>query len=99
MLSPTQRVMLQPLLRQDEPIPTEQLVDLLYGYRADGGPENAGYAVRSQMYKIRARLKEFGILIETVGYGRGAVGYRVSPDHRDALGQLLTRKNGNANAA
>jgi hypothetical protein len=85
--------MLQPLLRQDSPIPTEHLVQVLYGYRADGGPDNAEHAVRNQMCKIRARLQKLGIEIETVGYGRASAGYRVSAAHREALGALLGLKS------
>ena len=90
MLSPVQRIMIVPLCR-GEPVPTECLVTAVYtGCRGDG-PANAEHAIRAQIYKLREKLSPLGITIETIGYGRGAIGYRVLPEHRQALTALLAR--------
>ncbi len=87
MLSPMQRAMIAVL--RDGPVRTTSLIDTLYGDREDGGPECAYTSVRVQIHKMRARLSACGIEIETVGEGRGTAGYRVRPEHRDALDRLL----------
>lgn len=91
MLSPTQRAMIASL-RHGHPVPTDELVCAIYGYRSDGGPDRAEHAIRTQIYKIRLKLADLGIVIETIGYGRGAVGYRVRPEHCPALQYLLERQ-------
>lgn len=88
MLSPVQRAMIA-ALRHGHTVPTERLVTVVYSTRHDGGPDNAEHAVRAQIFKMRAKLEPYGIEIETVGYGRGAIGYRIKPDHHQALGSLL----------
>jgi len=88
MLSPTQRAMIAPL-RHGEPVPTRQLIDHLYGYRSDGGPDNAGCAIRVQMHKMRAKLRQIGIEIETIGHARGSLGYRIKPECMANLNALL----------
>jgi DNA-binding response OmpR family regulator len=76
-------------LRHGHPVATDELVCAIYGYRSDGGPDRAEHAVRTQIYKMRQKLEALGIVIETVGYGRGAVGYRVKPEHCPALAYLM----------
>jgi DNA-binding response OmpR family regulator len=82
MLSPTQRAMVA-FLRPGHIVPTETLVDAIYGSRRDGGPDGAAHAVRTQIYKMRAKLAAIGVEIETVGHGRGSDGYRLK--NADAL--------------
>ena len=76
MLSPTQRAMIAQL-RHGEIVPTERIVDALYGSRQDGGPDGAAHAVRMQIHKMRTKLAAIGVEIETVGRGRGSDGYRL----------------------
>lgn len=90
MLSPTQRAMVA-ALRSGYTVPTERLVAVIYGDRRDGGPDDPHHAIRSQMHKMREKLLRFGIEIETVGgHGRGAIGYRLRPEHRPALNELFS---------
>lgn len=88
MLSPTQRAVAE-LLCQGLTLTTTQLIDGLYGDRADGGPETADLCVRVQIHKLRSKLSSVGIEIDTIGYGRGFEGYRLRPDHAAALGALI----------
>ena len=88
MLSPVQRAMIA-AMRQGAPVPTERLVTAVYSSRRDGGPDNAEHAVRAQIYKMREKLLPYGIEIETIGHGRGSIGYRVKPEHCIALTALL----------
>ncbi len=88
-LSPTQRAMLAPL-RAGHPVPMERLVNILYANRYDGGPEDAPHTVRQQMYRMRQKLANLGISIETAGlHGRGSLGYVVNAEHRQKLESLL----------
>lgn len=87
MLSPMQRAMIDAM--RHGPVPGHALIDRLYGDCADGGPDNAYGVVRVQVHNIRAKLSSYGIEIELVGEGRSAAGYRVRPEHRDALDRLL----------
>jgi len=91
MLSPTQRAMIASL-RSGHPVPTDTLVDAVYGSRSDGGPDRAEHAIRTQIYKMRLRLRELGVEIETIGYGRGAIGYRVKPEHCPVLDLLIATR-------
>lgn len=92
MLSPTQRTMMAALRHDSGPVSLSRLVDELYGYRADGGPEDAARAVRIQMCKLRAKLDQIGIRIETMGRGRASEGYAVSDEHRNAIDALLNAR-------
>lgn len=87
MLSPVQRAMIA-VLRHGQTIPTDRLVTVVYS-GTHGGPDDAAHAIRAQMCKIRDKLERYGIEIETIGRGRGAIGYRVNPRHRRALDDLL----------
>ena len=91
MLSPTQRAMIAALLHgQPKPVPTAHLVDVVYGDRDDGGPDNAEHIVRVQIYQIRTKLAHLGIKIETVGgCNRWSIGYRIPPEHCGALDTML----------
>ena len=92
MLSPTQRAMIASL-RHGQPVRTEQLIDMLYGSRSDGGPDAASTAVRTQIYRMREKLRAVGIEIETLGtHGRGSIGYRVKPEHCPMLDALLATR-------
>lgn len=85
MLSPTQRVVVA-CLRPGHIVPSETIVDALYGSRADGGPDDARHAVRAHIYKMRAKLASIGVEIETIGHGRGSDGYRLrNPELLDAI--------------
>lgn len=88
MLSPVQRAMIA-ALRHGQTVPTDRLVIAVYTGCKGGGPDNAAHAIRAQICKMRDKLAPHGIEIETVGHGRGAIGYRVRPDHRQALEKLL----------
>lgn len=77
-------------LLHDAPVPTSRLIDTLYGARSDGGPDDAGMAVRLHVMKMRSKLAEIGVEIETVGsHGRGSLGYRVKPEHVGLLRSAL----------
>lgn len=89
MLSPTQRAMIAEL-RHGDIVPTERIVEKVYGSRADGGPDHAEAAIRRQMYKLRQKLTPVGVEIETVGVGRGSDGYRLRPEHVPLLATLGT---------
>ena len=88
MLSPTQRAMIA-ALRHGHPVPASTLVDKLYGSRPDGGPDDAEHAVRTAIYKMRAKLEPHGVEIESVGHARGSAGYRLRPEHMQILDGLL----------
>ena len=90
MLSPMQRAMIASL-RHGHPVPTTQLVDVIYGYRSDGGPNDAGNVIANQIYKMRQKLRALGVEIEHIGHARGAVGYRLKPGCEGALDALLNR--------
>ena len=94
MLSPTQRAMIAALRHgQPDPVPTARLVDVIYGGRLDGGPDDAAVNVRVQISQIRAKLGPVGIQIDRVsGLGRGANGYRIRPEHCGALDALLATR-------
>lgn len=88
MLSPTQRAVAAVLL-SGELVPVERLVIAIYGGRRDGGPLDADLEVYKQIAKLRDKLARFGIEIETVGRGRGAMGYRVRSEYKSAIETLL----------
>lgn len=44
-----------------------ELVDVLYGERADGGPDDAGRAVRVLLHELRERLRPLGIALRCLG--------------------------------
>lgn len=88
MLSPTQRAMIAEL-RHGETVPTERIVNAIYGSRADGGPEDAAHAIRRQIYKMRQKLASVGIEIETVGVTKGSEGYRLRPEHVPLMASVL----------
>ena len=91
MLSPIQRAMIAALRHgQPDPVPTARLVDVIYGGRLDGGPDDAAVNVRVQIRAIRVKLAPVGIEIDRViGRGRDANGYRIRPEHCGRLDALL----------
>lgn len=54
-------------------VPTERLMDVLYGHREDGGPESTA-SLRTTIRFIRRRIEPFGVYILTYT----TVGYRLS---------------------
>ncbi len=87
MLSPMQRAMIARL--RHGPVPSRRLIDEIYGEREDGGPEDAGAALRVAIHKLRNKLALHGVEIETMSFGQKAEGYRVRPEHCDLLDRLL----------
>jgi hypothetical protein len=71
------------------PVPRDQLVSHLYGGRRDGGPENAGVAIRMAICRLRRRLAMHAIDILTIGQGHSTEGYMVDPDHVPKLAALM----------
>lgn len=58
-------------------VSSEQLLELLYGERADGGPIYAATALSVRICRMRRKVAKFGISIEP-WYG---IGLRVSASH------------------
>lgn len=56
-MSPNQGKMLSTIMQaHPRPVSVSELVAVLYGDRADGGPDTADNAIRVQMYNLKHRL-------------------------------------------
>lgn len=81
-----QRILLDHLRHtRGSPLPVERLIAVLYGSRADGGPDNAAKTVTTQIRNLRRELEPHGVRILTIGLGRGAQGYMLDPETLDHL--------------
>jgi hypothetical protein len=52
------------------------LVDLIYGARRDGGPDDARATTRVRIWRMNKRLSEIGLRVKATNLGPGAL-YRV----------------------
>lgn len=82
-LSPKQLEVLRRLM--GGPACSPALAEQLHEDDPTGGPDWAADAVRGEIYKIRRR----GIVIVTLGQGRGARGYRIADESMPLVHQLL----------
>jgi DNA-binding response OmpR family regulator len=70
-------------------VSSSELVDTLYGSRRDGGPTDASREVRKHVYRIRQKLSEVGVEVESVGTKKYSQGWRLAPDHIDRVTKFL----------
>lgn len=49
----------------------QRMIDVIYGHRLDGGPDDAEGCVRVVIHKLRKRLSAHGITVERGSYGSG----------------------------
>lgn len=56
------------------------IVDAMYGDRADGGPENCGNVAKVTICRLKKTIEAFGWTIVSVGRGSGnTASYRLQP--------------------
>lgn len=60
-------------------ISSDRLIDIIYGDKADGGPDNPRVIISVTMIRLRRKLPAFGWTIPKARSGPGTEGYHLEP--------------------
>lgn len=72
-LSPTERIIAE-LTAQSfgQTLPSDRVIDAMYADREDGGPDNTERILAIMTFRLRAKLKPYGLTVGSRG-GRGGI--------------------------